>query len=341
MGFSKRVITAATIGLLALTAVPASAQRGGGGMRGGGMRGGVAVGRSVPRGGGPSMGAPRQVFAPRMTFSPRMGPTRVAPSFGAARFNGMRMAGPRTVVAGVRPAFANRSVVATRSPFVTSRGFVATRRVVAGPRRVVVVHKFVPRVIGPRIVVVPRHFVRPVFAFRPRFSLGFGLWAGFPVAYPYYYPYGYASPYPYPYPYATTYPGSSPYSTYDYQDPSYGYPATGYPARPYPTASYPATSYASSGYPAQASPGGSIELRPGQELSGVSFDITPNTAEVYVDGTNVGTVAEFSPTSMPLTLTPGRHHIEIRAAGYQTMAFDTEILVMQVIPYRGEMQPQR
>jgi len=57
--------------------------------------------------------------------------------------------------------------------------------------------------------------------------------------------------------------------------------------------------------------------------------------------TYVGTVAEFSPTTMPLTLTPGRHHIELRVAGYQTMAFDTEVVAGQVIPYRGEMQPQR
>jgi PEGA domain len=73
----------------------------------------------------------------------------------------------------------------------------------------------------------------------------------------------------------------------------------------------------------------------------VSFEITPSTATVYVDGTSVGSVAEFSPTAMPLTLTPGRHRIELRAAGYQTMSFDAEIVVGQVIPYRGEMQPQR
>ena len=78
-----------------------------------------------------------------------------------------------------------------------------------------------------------------------------------------------------------------------------------------------------------------------QDAGGVSFEITPSTARVIVDGTEVGSVAEFSPTSTPLTLTLGRHHIELRAAGYQTMAFDAEILAGQVIPYRGEMQPQR
>jgi len=216
------------------------------------------------------------------------------------------------------------------------------RSVVVAPRSVVAVHGFAPHVVGPRIVVAPHHFVHPFYAFRPRFSFGFGLWAGYPVAYPYYYPYAYPYPYPYPYPYATTYPYPYPYSTYGYQAPSYGYPTTAYPAGSYPTPSYPTSNYPLSASPAQAYPTNeSIELQPGQDSGGVSFEITPNTATVYVDGTNVGTVAEFSPTSMPLTLTPGRHHIEIRAAGYQTMAFDTEIIARQVIPYRGEMQPQR
>ena len=44
---------------------------------------------------------------------------------------------------------------------------------------------------------------------------------------------------------------------------------------------------------------------------------------------------------MPLTIAPGAHRIEIRAAGYQTMAFDVEIVAGQVIPYRGDMQRQR
>ena len=115
-----------------------------------------------------------------------------------------------------------------------------------------------------------------------------------------------------------------------------------YPTPSYPSSSYPTTNYPARTYPAQAYPTNeSIELQPGQDLGGVSFEITPNTATVNVDGTDVGTVAEFSPTTMPLTLAPGRHHIEIRAAGYQTMAFDAEIMVRQVIPYRGEMQPQR
>jgi hypothetical protein len=36
------------------------------------------------------------------------------------------------------------------------------------------------------------------------------------------------------------------------------------------------------------------------DTGGVSFEITPNTAAVFVDGTYVGTIAEFGPESQPL-----------------------------------------
>ena len=58
-------------------------------------------------------------------------------------------------------------------------------------------------------------YYRPYYAFRPRLSLGFGLWAGYPVAYPsYYYPYGYAAPYP-----ADPYAYGSPAPAYQYPTP--------------------------------------------------------------------------------------------------------------------------
>jgi hypothetical protein len=85
-------------------------------------------------------------------------------------------------------------------------------------------------------------------------------------------------------------------------------------------------------------------VQPGQgesESGGVSFEITPNTAAVYVDGQYVGTVANFAPTAQPLTLTPGRHHLEVSSPGYQTMAFDADVTPGQVTPFQGTMQPIR
>jgi hypothetical protein len=151
--------------------------------------------------------------------------------------------------------------------------------------------------------VAPYRFARPYYAFRPRVSLGFGLWVGYPVAYPYYYnPYAYAYPYPYPYP-----------------PPPYGYPTQ------------------PSAYP----PAGAVGVQPGTTSgAGLSFEITPVDADVYLDGAYVGRVSNFGPLSQPLSVTPGRHHIELRRAGYQTLSFDADIAPGQVIPYQGEMQTQ-
>ena len=70
----------------------------------------------------------------------------------------------------------------------------------------------------------------------------------------------------------------------------------------------------------------------------MSFAITPNYAELFVDNVRVGTVGDFTPTTQPLGLEAGRHHIEIRAAGYQTTSFDVDIVAGQVIPYQGSLE---
>ena len=67
-----------------------------------------------------------------------------------------------------------------------------------------------PRVIRPGIGFGQPYY-RPYYSFRPRLSLGFGLWMGYPILYsaygPSYYPDPYTSAYASPYP-ATTYPAT-------------------------------------------------------------------------------------------------------------------------------------
>jgi hypothetical protein len=150
-----------------------------------------------------------------------------------------------------------------------------------------------PRYGGPLFTIAPRRLYRPYYIFQPRFSIGFGIWSGFPVNYydPYYYPYDY-------YPYAAATPG-------------YVVP-----------------------------PPGSVSVQPNQtNMGGLSFAISPDTAEVWVDGEYFGTVGQFTAESQPLGLPAGRHHIELREPGYQVSSFDVDIVAGQVIPYQGQLEP--
>ena len=73
-------------------------------------------------------------------------------------------------------------------------------------------------------------------------------------------------------------------------------------------------------------------------MGGLSFDVTPGTAELFVDNMRVGTVGQFTPTTQPLGIEAGHHHIEVRAAGYQTQSFDIDVIAGQVIPYQGTLE---
>jgi hypothetical protein len=160
--------------------------------------------------------------------------------------------------------------------------------------------------------VAPRHYYHPYYAFRPHFNLGFGLWAGYPLtwSYPYYYPpYPYYPNYPYyPYPYPYS-PGGGRYSVAPEENVS------------------PDTTVGTEG------------VEPDQSnLGGMSFEITPSDAQVFVDGNYVGTVGQFTPTTQPLGVPSGHHHVEIRDVGYKTMSLDVDIVAGQVIPYQGQME---
>jgi hypothetical protein len=148
--------------------------------------------------------------------------------------------------------------------------------------------------------VGPVHFFRPYYAFHPNVNLGFGLWAGYPFAYPY----AFYNPYYYSY---------RPY-----------YSNNLYP----PSGSVSADVYASS----------SGAVRDQTNMGGLSFDITPNDAELFVDNVPVGTVGEFTSTTQPLGLAAGHHHVEILAVGYQTISFDVDIIAGQVLPYQGSLE---
>jgi hypothetical protein len=105
------------------------------------------------------------------------------------------------------------------------------------------------------------------------------------------------------------------------------YPAPGVSAGtgyPYPESPQINGSDDRSAYPSPA--GGWLELR-----------LEPGTAQVYVDGYYVGEVSDFDRPG-GRAVEPGPHHIEIRAPGYQTSAFDVRLLPDQPVTYREDLR---
>jgi len=138
---------------------------------------------------------------------------------------------------------------------------------------------------------------------------------------PYYYSrHYYSRPY-----YGVGYPvGYGGFGWYGYSDPGYyGYSRYGYPGyggyRGY-------TGY--SGYAGRYRPYG-----------GVRIQLAQRQAEVWVSGYFVGHVDDFDGAFQQLKLEPGAHRIEIRDAGYETIAFDVKVEPGRTIHYRSDMKP--
>jgi hypothetical protein len=74
---------------------------------------------------------------------------------------------------------------------------------------------------------------------------------------------------------------------------------------------------------------------------GISFDIGPASAQVYVDGSFAGIVEDFDANSEPLLLAPGSHYVEIRLAGYRTVSFDVTVTPGEITPYQGTLERLR
>jgi hypothetical protein len=144
---------------------------------------------------------------------------------------------------------------------------------------------------------------------------------GYPVIHPYAYPYDPFSPsYPtYGAPYAPPPQGPNTYSNADSLS----------------NAAYAGNVTAASTLPA------SIACEASAPCGGLSFDITPGNAQIYVDGLFAGVVDDFDDVSTPLLLAPGGHFVEIRLAGYRTATFDVTIVPGEVTPYQGMLDRLR
>jgi hypothetical protein len=68
---------------------------------------------------------------------------------------------------------------------------------------------------------------------------------------------------------------------------------------------------------------------------GLDLEIEPRSAEVYVDGFYVGTADDMATNG--LVLRAGLHWVDVRAAGYDTLTMQINVLAGQAVRYRREL----
>jgi hypothetical protein len=71
----------------------------------------------------------------------------------------------------------------------------------------------------------------------------------------------------------------------------------------------------------------------------VRLDVSPNDADVYVDGFFAGIVRDFNGAFRHLTTTAGPHAIEFRKTGLETLSVEIYVQPDHTITYRTTMQP--
>jgi len=91
------------------------------------------------------------------------------------------------------------------------------------------------------------------------------------------------------------------------------------------------------GYPESVTPG---QVMPPPAIGLLRFDVTPRSAQVFVDSFYAGTIADIEAQRV-LTLVAGPHRIELRAAGYQPVTFDVRIDPTDTIVYRTALERER
>ena len=75
----------------------------------------------------------------------------------------------------------------------------------------------------------------------------------------------------------------------------------------------------------------------GAPVGGVQLDIDPRRAQVFVDGSYVGLVEEFSGYFHHLELPAGRHDISIVATGYEPLSFHVIVSPGATLTQRGAL----
>jgi hypothetical protein len=77
---------------------------------------------------------------------------------------------------------------------------------------------------------------------------------------------------------------------------------------------------------------------PGHAYGGVRITGAPRDAQVFADGYYVGIVDDFDGIFQRLHVESGPHRVEVRAPGYEALAFDVRITTDQSTTYQGELK---
>jgi hypothetical protein len=62
---------------------------------------------------------------------------------------------------------------------------------------------------------------------------------------------------------------------------------------------------------------------------------------VFVDGELRGTIADFYHSLVGLSLPAGRHHVELRAPGYETASADVTVIAGRTVGYRESLKTKK
>jgi len=81
-------------------------------------------------------------------------------------------------------------------------------------------------------------------------------------------------------------------------------------------------------------------VRPAPAMGMLRLDVTPESAQVFVDTFYAGRIADIEDQRV-LTLAAGSHRIELRAEGYQPVTFDIRLDPNQTILYRAALERAR
>ena len=78
-----------------------------------------------------------------------------------------------------------------------------------------------------------------------------------------------------------------------------------------------------------------------EEQGGLRLKVKPRDAKVYVDGYFVGTVDSMDGVFQKVPLNSGRHHVAVKADGYQPEEFEVVISPNETATYQGDLKKSK